>query len=145
MCQALALWEYARVGDEPAPRLSAIDLSHASVGPHLYVLRAETAAFRFADSVIDHCGGALSRFCARPAVGAAIGALLPPAVRQEMTGTLKAVLRLGKPMAQSGGFLCANGEEILFRGAIMPLHCDDGQARLLGAISFCRASIGTAG
>lgn len=145
MCQSLALWENARVGSEPAPALRAIDLTHPRLAAHFYVVDVADDPYRFATSTVSHCGGSLGDFCGRPVVGATLWDVLPCPVREEMTEFLKAAVRLGKPMAESGGFLCADGGEILFRDAVMPLRPEDGRRRLLGAISFRRLPPGTTG
>lgn len=143
MCQALALWENARVGAEAGPPLSAIDLAHPVVGPFLYILRVPADPYRFLETEVEHCGGALAAFCgAEAVVGRRIAELLPRPVRDEMMDYLRAAHSLGKPMAESGSYLCGDGDEVLFRDAIMPLRPDDGQARLLGAVSFRRVPIG---
>jgi hypothetical protein len=142
MCQSLTLWENARLDSAPAPCLAAIDLAHPQVGPHFYVLRTEAANDRFVNSTVEHCGGTLSEFCGLPAVGKSIGEVFPRAIGEEMVEFLRAALRLGKPMAESGGYLCGNGDEVLFRDAIMPLLPENGVQRLLGAISYCRIPAG---
>lgn len=142
MCQALALWETARVGAEAGPRLAAIDLRHPLVGPHFYVLQVPDDPYRFGEATVEHCGGALAAFCGVGRVAAQpVGPLLPPPIRDEMMSYLRAAHTMGKPMAESGSYLCGNGDEVLFRDAIMPLKAEGGQARLLGAISFCRRRV----
>ena len=136
MCQSLTMWEMARQADEAAPFLASIDLDHPNLKTHFYVVDVDHDEERFDSSRVSHCGGSLSAFCGMPVIGHALWDVLPRPIREEMTEFLKAVARLGKPMAESGGFLRADGGEILYRDAVMPVRAADGHDRLLGAISF---------
>ncbi len=136
MCQSLTLWESSRKPNESVPHLNAIDLDHPRLATHFYVIDVHPDGGRFDASTISHCGGSLSAFCGLPVIGHALWDILPRPVREEMTEFLKAVSHLGKPMAESGGFLRADGGEVLYRDAVMPVRADGGMQRLLGALSF---------
>lgn len=133
ICAALAHWESCRPTRDDLPDAEAIDLYHPLLRPHFYIVRIHDI---IGDSLVEHCGGALTAICGRPVVGQRLSGSLPRGIAADRLDYLDAAARLGKPMAESSTFQRDDGQVILFRDAIMPLASHNGCRLLLGAISF---------
>lgn len=135
MALALEHWEEQRQASGLAmPTLDAIVLDHPILKPHFYVVRVPS---QVSDSIVIHCGGALSLLCGQDVLGQSLAHCLPREIAAERLDYLSAVAKLGRPMAESGQFDLPQGRTVSFREALMPLLPENGSAIILGALS-CR-------
>jgi hypothetical protein len=132
---ALEHWEEQRQASGlEAPSLESIFLDHPVLRPYFYVVRL---ARQVSDSIVIHCGGALSALCEQDVLGMELRHCLPREIAAERLGYLAAVAKMGRPMAESGQVDLPKGRVAYFREALMPLHSDGENALILGALS-CR-------
>ncbi len=132
--QALGQWSEMR-GDRRFASLADIDSeAFDDLRPYLFLISpGETPE----DATFADAGEVISGYCDDDLTGRPVAATVPVALWEKWRYCFQAVLEMKKPLANSDRLPAAGGDDILYRGILLPIGDDrDNVTHLLGVFNF---------